>query len=419
MRLEERLRLLRGQAVQDADLPRGGAEAEAQAEAHSGAPTGTLAERLGRLGPKGRHNGTARTPDEQALAAFLRADRLAPGVLRVRRRLGLDQPHGRVRLGDCLASLPRLLDGDAGRPDGWLFLDSETSGLAGGTGTFVFLCGVLGLEGREAWVRQYLLTRLDAERPYLEAVAAELERAHLLVTYNGKSFDGPLLETRFRLAGVGGAGADQAHLDLLHPVRRAFAGVWPDCRLATAERRLLGFVRDGDLPGAEAPAAWLAWLRRGEHAGLAAVLRHNRWDLLSLPALARPLTEAFADPRSTGADSRAVARFHLSRGDADRAFAILSADRPRLSPAALLDLARLHRRRGEWPEAGAIWGALAEQGIPEAIAALAKYLEHRMCDYVRALAWVARLPAGPDREHRRRRIEDKLRGRTSGGVRSD
>jgi len=435
VRLEERLRLLRGQEPQDAAPGRPDA---ARGHTPSGGPAGDLRERLRRAGADTRRTGPETAPDEQALAGSLRAERLAPGVLRVCLRLRLDRRHGRVALGECLSALPHLLDGEAGQPNGWLFLDTETSGLAGGTGTFVFLCGLLGFEGPAVWVRQYLLTRLDAEQAYLEAIAAELARARVLVTYNGKSFDTPLLETRFRLAGVRDAGGEskgqdpagpgreqtaaapvsslpptpgnKGHLDLLHPVRRAFATIWPDCRLATAERRLLGFVRQGDLPGAAAPAAWLAWLRRGEETGLAAVLRHNRWDLLSLPALTRPLVESFADPRATGADVRAVARHHLTRGDADRALAVLLADRRRLSPPALLDLARLHRRRGEWQEAGAIWGALAVQGLPEAIADYAKYLEHQVQDYARALAWATRLPAGPAREHRRRRIEDKLRG---------
>jgi len=267
----------------------------------------------------------------------------------------------------------------------------------------------LRLESKQFVLRQYLLARLDAERAYLEAISAELQSAHLLVTYNGKSFDAPLLATRLRLAGLSSNLEGKRHLDLLHPMRRAFARVLPDCRLATAEKRLLGFSRKDDLPGAEAPAAWLAWLRIGEVEGLAAVLRHNRWDLLSLPSLVGPLSHSLVDPASYGADVHAVARFHLSRGDADLALKLLLADRDRLAPPALLDLARLHRRRGEWPEASAIWGALAEQGLPEAIEAQAKYLEHREGNYPRALRWVDRLPPGPAREHRRHRLEGKLR----------
>jgi uncharacterized protein YprB with RNaseH-like and TPR domain len=394
VRLEQRLRLLQGESTQ---LPLAPATA-----------AGDFTERLRRLVPKAGGRTEGKAPDEHALADALGAERLAPGVLRVRRHIEPDSRHGRTRLGDCLSALPDLLDGPAGHPNGWLFLDTESSGLGSGTGTWAFLCGLLRFESQSPSLCQYLLTRLDAESPYLEAIASELDTACLLVTYNGKSFDGPLLATRLRLAGLATTLDHKPHLDLLHPVRRAFGRVWPDCRLTTAEKRLLGFAREGDLPGAEAPAAWLAWLRRGEVPGLAAVLRHNRWDLLSLPALARPLSQSLFEPAATGADIQSVARLHLSRGDADLALALLLANRDRLMPSALLDLARLQRRRGDWAAAGAIWESLAEKGHPEAIEAQAKYLEHRARDYIHALEWVERLPPSPDRERRRRRLHDKV-----------
>jgi hypothetical protein len=397
VRLERRLRQLRAEASPQPPIT-------AQND---------LAERLRRLGPSVRRQAQTEIPDELALAAVLGAERIAPGVLRVQRRFGLDHLHGRARLGDGLSALPEMMDGPAGHPEGWLFLDTETSGLAGGTGTWAFLCGLLRPEAGGLLLRQYLLARLDAERPYLEAIASELQTASLLVTYNGKSFDGPLLSTRLRLAGLSCAFEDKHHLDLLHPMRRAFARVWSDCRLATAEERLLGFVREDDLPGAQVPAAWLAWLRQGEVQELAAVFRHNCWDLLSLPALARPLQRSFVDPMATGADIRSVARFHLARGDADFALRLLVTNRETLEALALLDLARLHRRRGEWSAASAIWRALAEQGVPAALEAQAKYLEHRERDYAQALDCTARLPPGSERERRWRRLEDKLRARLS------
>ena len=397
MRLDQRLRLLRGEASRQSTTP----------------VRGDLADRLRRLGPTGGHAAHAKVSDERMLADVLDAERLAPGVLRVQRHFDAGSRHGRGQLGDCLTALPHLVHEPVGDPGGWLFLDTETSGLAGGTGTWAFLCGLLRFENRGLLLDQYLLTRLDAEFPYLEAITPELERASLLVTYNGKSFDGPLLATRFRLAGLSDPLHGKHHLDLLHPLRRAFARAWPDCCLATAEERLLGFARQDDLLGAEAPVAWLAWLRRGELEGLAAVLRHNRWDLLSLPALAQPLQQGFVDPGAVGADIHSVARFHLSRGKADLAFELLLANRDALYPSALLDLARLHRRRGDWSAAGAIWKSLAGQGNPRALVAQAKYLEHRERDYAQALEWVERLPAGPETEHRRRRLVGKLRVRMS------
>jgi hypothetical protein len=301
----------------------------------------------------------------------------------------------------------------AGDPSGWLFLDTETSGLAGGTGTWAFLCGLLRFEDQGLLLRQYLLVRLDAERPYLEAIGDELETARLLVTYNGKSFDGPLLSTRLRLAGLSFDLASMRHLDMLHPVRRAFARPWPDCRLATVEERLLGLRRQGDLPGADAPRAWRAWLRHGEIASLAEVLSHNRQDLLSLPALAGALAHTLRRPWELGADVRAVAGHWLALGQEALALTILAQGQAALDETGLLDLARLHRRRSEWSKAHGIWKSLAERGHPGGAEALTKYLEHRERDYAQALAWVDRLPAGPDRDHRKRRLEDKLRARTA------
>lgn len=394
MRLDERLRLLRGDVSQPAPE----------------SSKGDLAERMRRLAPAGRKPVSRRVPDEQDLADALGAERLAPGVLRVERRFGHGRPRGRAWSGDCRNSLPELVGEAVDTPGKWLFLDTETSGLAGGTGTWAFLCGLLQIEDQGVLLRQYLLTRLDAECAYLEAIGAELHKAGLLVTYNGKSFDGPLLSTRYRLAGLPEDIGGKSHLDLLHPVRCAFARVWPDCRLATVEQRLLGFAREGDLPGAEAPRAWLAWLRHGEIEALRNVLSHNRQDLLSLPTLAIALAHCLRNPSLAQADARGVARYWMARGEETTAFSILAQDRDALDEDALFELARLYRRRREWGQAHGIWRALAQRGHAGGTEALAKYLEHRKRDYFQALAWVDRLPAGPDREHRRQRVERKLRG---------
>ncbi len=391
----------------------------------------TLAERLqrartGRAGP-----GAARVPDESALADALGAQPIAPGVLMLERRLSARLRHGRGRLG-VAAELEWLAwETVAGRADArgapsgsasgadsqaqaqcsappWLCLDTETSGLAGGTGTWAWLAGLLRPQG-EGWIlRQYLLARLDAEPDYLEALAHELDAPVRLVTYNGRAFDAPLLATRFRLAGRPDPLAGLPHLDLLAPVRRAFGHTWPDCRLATAEERLLGVRRTDDLPGSLAPAAWLGWLRRGESGPLARVLRHNRDDLLTLACLLPALDRAYRDPTAHGAEVRTVAAAHLAQGDRDRALAILAAGRRELDPAGLSDLARLYRQAGDWGRAVEIWEGLAATGDTQAQAALARYHEHRSGDIQRALALAEALPDGADRERRRGRLRAKL-----------
>ncbi len=371
---------------------------------------GSLARRVARLRPGGAGpvGQCARGPDEQALVESLGAERLAPGVLCCERLLSGGERQGIVTLDEGRIAVPELTDIPPGDPTGWLFLDTETSGLAGGTGTWVFQVGILRY-GTGGWrLRQYLLARLDSEPQFLEAVAGELQGANLVVTYNGKTFDGPLLATRFRLVGRPSPLDEVPHLDLLARVRRAFASVWPDCRLASAEERLLRFRRQGDLPGAAAPQAWLDWLRHGRMTALAAVARHNRWDLLSLAALPAPLATAYRDPAATGAKIQTVAAHHLARGAAERALAILTANLARLTPPALRMLAELHRRRGEWEPACRIWSDLAEGNDPLALEHLAKYHEHRRGDPATALTLAARLPQGPSRDRRCARLSAKL-----------
>jgi uncharacterized protein YprB with RNaseH-like and TPR domain len=376
-----------------------------------------FAARVARLRPAaGRAAPTGRGPDEQALAESLSAERLVPGVLRREERLALSERHGAVALAEVPGALAELAEGPAveragdpvGDRAGWVFLDTETSGLAGGTGTWIFQLGVLRPVADGWCLRQYLLARLDAEAAFIEAIAVELGGAGLVITYNGRSFDAPLLATRFRLAGRGDPLAGVAHLDLLARVRRAFAPVWPDCRLASAEEQLLGFRRAGDLPGAAAPQAWLDWLRHGRIAPLAAVARHNRWDLLSLAALAVPLAVTYRDPSATGAAVEAVAAYHLARGAPELAYAVLAGYPSRLAPPARLLLADLHRRRGEWEAACRLWGELVEHDEPAALEALAKYHEHRRRDPAQALALARRLPPGAARERRCARLAAKL-----------
>jgi len=153
----------------------------------------------------------------------------------------------------------------------------------------------------------------------------------------------------------------------------------------------------------------------GDSAGggltLAAVLRHNDWDLLSLAALAVPLAASFRDPLGMGASVHSIAGYHLSRGVPQRAFAVLSAQREGLDVPALRLLAELHRRRGEWEQACQIWLRLAERDEPAALEALAKYYEHRCADHAAALDFAERLPPGAGRERRCGRLRARLAAR--------
>lgn len=160
--------------------------------------------------------------------------------------------------------------------------DTETSGLSGGAGLKVFLLGVLRWQDDGWLLRQYLLTRPCGEPALVDAWVQECWGSPWLVSYNGKRFDVPALRTLETLHQRDAGAASAAHWDLLYPVRRAFRGVWPDCRLTTAERMLTGKARGDDLPGSEAPRAWREFLHSGATRDLLRVMQHNRYDLEAL-----------------------------------------------------------------------------------------------------------------------------------------
>ena len=188
-------------------------------------------------------------------------------------------------------SLPPVLDASFARDfatverDRILCFDTETTGLAGGTGTRAFMIGAADVVDGQLRVRQLLTTTMAAEEAMLAAFARWLEPGTVLASYNGRSYDAPLLKARYRLARQPCPITPLAHLDLLHPARRRWRGRWENCRLGTIERRVLGVVREDDLPGSEAPRAWRDWLAGGDATDLRRVLAHNHTDVRSLWAL--------------------------------------------------------------------------------------------------------------------------------------
>lgn len=163
--------------------------------------------------------------------------------------------------------------------------DTETTGLAGGVGTRAFMIGALQWRGASLHVRQLYLTTMAGETAMLRIFASWLADDSVFISYNGRSYDAPLLKGRYRLNRLPCPFADRSHVDLLYPTRRAWRGVWENCRLATIERNLLGIVRNDDLPGSEAPAAWLAFLRGHSAVNLRRVIAHNDQDVFTLAAL--------------------------------------------------------------------------------------------------------------------------------------
>lgn len=189
---------------------------------------------------------------------------------------------------------------DAVAPSRFLFFDTETTGLAGGTGTRAFQIGAADwhhdpVHGPGLRVRQLLMTALAAERAMLDAFAGWLREDTVLCSYNGRCYDAPLLKTRYRLARMADPLGALDHVDLLFPTRRFHKGRWTDCRLATVERELLGIVREHDLPGSQAPAAWLAYLRGGASTDLRRVCAHNHQDVVTLARLLLSLASSADD----------------------------------------------------------------------------------------------------------------------------
>ncbi|ABK45611.1 conserved hypothetical protein [Magnetococcus marinus MC-1] len=387
--LRDRLRQLKGEAPlpPPAELEPLPAELEPLAERDA-----ALAGRLRRLRPIAAQTEGAGTPlaDEAALAAFLQGEVVAPGLILVRWCAPLQQHHGRYPLERLMEPVAQIVGGGLHDPTRCAWIDTETTGLAGGTGTTVFQIGLLRLWQGALHGRQWLLSGYGGEAAMLRQFQQALAGVTQLVSFNGKSFDVPLLATRFRLQGMADPLSGLAHLDLLHPFRRLFAGQLPDCRLQRGEQHLLGLQRQDDLPGAEAPLAWQAWLRGKRGHALAGVLRHNQDDLLSLTLLPVVLGECFRSA-AHGASPLGVARAWIEAGDEGVARQVLEMHMSRLDGDGLQQLGWLYRRAGLWSRAVIVWRMAAAKGHAAAMEALAKYHEHQDHDLAQAWIWAQRL----------------------------
>jgi len=316
-------------------------------------------------------------------------------VLVVRRRFDLGYRHGSRALAESRElpqeSLGVLARADALAPDGrrLLYLDTETTGLAGGTGTYVFLVGAGFFDGEAFEVRQYFMRDLDDEPALLAALDALFRQFDGLVTYNGAGFDLPLLETRFVLARR--RFPDQVfHLDLLGAARRLWSGWLADCRLGTVEQHVLRVMREDDLAGALIPSVYFDYLRRKQPGALPRVFDHNRNDVLSLAALTGWVSAAVA--RAPEPDLHPEELAGLGRlwepADTERGLACyrMALDRGLPSPwreRLLLRLAAIEKRRTRWDEARALWeAAIATERTFDRRPweEIAKLHEHRRCD---------------------------------------
>ncbi len=271
----------------------------------------------------------------------------------------------------------------------WLFLDLETTGLAGGTGTYAFLVGLSKLAPDGFHLRQYFLRDLAAERELLAALAPELETAPLLITYNGKLFDAPLLETRYRLARMRWPLEERPHLDLLYPARRLWKPRCGSARLLELEQQVLRHQRGEDVPGELIPQLYFEYLRSGDDRPLQAVFAHNAEDLLTLAALATRLLSLAAAPEAQSEESIervGLARLFERARDFERAGALYEMALQDHLPAELHSLAQLrlsflYKRRRDYERATALWHRLANSDNATALTALEQLAicyEHRL-----------------------------------------
>ncbi|UXI69412.1 ribonuclease H-like domain-containing protein [Tahibacter amnicola] len=286
--LAERIRRLRLQAGATAGVA-GGAVAPvvpAPPPPQAGVDRSAEVQRLRRLLGM-RTAAAAPAPRRPDAETALCGDAVAPGVREVTREIPLPAASHLLP--------PRWADGVPLARERFLCFDTETTGLAGGSGTRAFMIGAADWRGERLRIRQLYLTAMAGEAAMLDRFAQWLTCDTVLVSYNGRCYDAPLLATRYRLNRRANPLAGLPHVDLLHPVRRAYRGIWENCRLATLERRLLHIVREDDLPGAAAPAAWLSFLRHGKGDDLLRVVEHNRQDLVTLARLLQRLdTRHFA-----------------------------------------------------------------------------------------------------------------------------
>ena len=295
----------------------------------------------------------------------------------------------------------------AADPTRWLFLDTETTGLAGGTGTYAFLVGLAWWDAGGLQIEQLFMRDHGEEHSLLLEIARRLRERPVLVTFNGKSFDWPLLETRFRMTRTIEPPALAAHLDLLHPARQIWRPQLGSVRLSDLERGVLGgdalgWSRHDDIDSSRIPEFYFDYLRGGSAEPLAGVFRHNRMDLRGLAALAGRVFRTLAEPESIASAPHAslelygVSRWLGRRGERRRACtlyerALAAGLPPAVDHSARHELARLARRERDFARAAVLWSELAEAATPsfEACEQLAIHYERRAAD-IEAAARVAR-----------------------------
>jgi len=361
-------------------------------------------ERLaGRLGTTGYQPSTRQTsrPVEELVGGVVVDTQYGPCVV-VDEIYPQGYRHGQIDIATALTHRPETIAG-IGRDDSLralelgrsAFLDVETTGLAGGAGTYAFLVGIGWFEGKDFRVRQLFMRDFTEERALVSLVEETLASLSGIVSFNGKAFDVPVLESRFIMSRRRFPLSSAPHLDLLFTARRLWRLRLESCSLSNLEPTILGLHREGDVPSYLVPQIYFDYLRLGRADPLKGVFYHNVQDILSLAALTALSCQFFEDPLGGevehGEDLYSLGRLYLQTGMSERAEAALrSALDANLSnglmQATLRDLSLHYKRQARWDQAIKLW----HQAIRENHARLypyvelAKFYEHRAKDFERA-----------------------------------
>lgn len=313
-----------------------------------------------------------------------------------------------------------------------IFIDTETTGLSGGTGTFAFMIGA-GLYREDHFeVHQYFLPDPDDEDIFLDEIRQLLQPFSILVTFNGKSFDLPLLQTRFILNQIQINLEEKTHIDLLHLARRIWKARLESCSLSELEKQILHVIRERDeVPGYLIPETYFNYLKSKEFSVMDGVFYHNRIDILSLAALFQLVGKTISQPGCyplNTIDRASIAKLHHDLGHWEIASELYSQSISEEMPQtllinALMRNAEIFKKQGKILEAIELWERAAKNGSLEAHLELAKVFEHTIKNYHDALEWANKafnlcstlpLPLWKRREwlreisHRIERLEQKI-----------
>ena len=309
--------------------------------------------------------------------------------------------HGRVELqSDFSAETLRILDRGCFE-GGFSFskaavVDTETTGLAGGTGTYPFIIGVGRWIAEQFVVRQYILRDFFEEPAQLEAFSADLEHSNSILTYNGKTFDLPLLRTRFRINRMEIPFLEHQHLDFMHPCRRLYKRHFDALNLINLEEKLLGYERTEDVPSHLIPRIYFDYLQHRDDNVLLPILNHNRDDIVSLYILAQETMRRIELALSCSSEDDlfllALAQIFFKVGDISKVSEILSFIKPQYASKELVDQylmlrSQAAKKTGDWEMATGIWAQMQKTGrfshYPHE--ELAKHYEHRVKETKAAL----------------------------------